>query len=385
MARKLLLLILLVLVLPVLISCNGGDGTIEKIQRDKIAYIGTVPFEPPLMYQVGADYVGPDAELGHRIVAKIQELRQGATESEIKATWINRPYPTMIQAVANAEVGFAIGNLAITESRKKEVGFSDPYYTSELVLIVNPVQNDLATSAIGGAKIGVREGTGVEEFVKGKYSTATAVPYKTLDDAVLGLRRGEVDGVIDDRLMAGYSLATTPGATHMEIIPEVLGKLEVAVVVKKNDKQLLNLVNEVIAQAKKEGMFESWTQEHAGTRYEEVVKRRVDRLEAEEKAAEPRQISIRVAKDANFQMDIYKMANLQWVFRERTSGQSFSSSRIDFQGRVGVASASIPPGDYVLSLPKFNFSTSVQINPTDPKSIPIRIQLTSGGVVVRKG
>jgi ABC-type amino acid transport substrate-binding protein len=386
MFRRVILLGILLALALVLVGCGAaGAKTVEKIQKDKFAYVGTVPFEAPLMYQVGGELVGPDAELGNRIVARIQEGRVGPGSNEIRLTWINRTYAGLPAALLNGEVDFVVGVFAITEERRKEIDFSDPYYTSELVLIVNPIHKDLTPGNLTGATIGVREGTGVEAFAKQNFASSTLQPFKTLDDAVLALRRSEVDAVIDDRYMAAYALATVPGVAHLELVPETIGTVEVAVGLKKRDNALKELVNGVITEMKNEGVFAQLAEEHVADYLDVVNARRTERLDMAKKAAEPRQIKIRVSKDKNFDMDIYRMANLRFVFKDSATGSSYSTSQIGFQGSVGVASANVPPGSYLLSLPKFNFSTPVQIDPSDAKVVPINIRLTSGGVVVRKG
>ncbi len=386
MLRKVFLLGLLLAATLVLAACGaGGAKTIEKIQKDKFAYVGTVPFEAPLMYQVGGELVGPDAELGKRIVARMEETRVGPGSNDIRLTWINRTYAGLQDALLNGEVDFVVGVFAITEERKKEIVFSDAYYTSELVLMVNPVHRDLTSANLAGATIGVREGTGVEAFAVEKFPSSTLQPFKTLDDAVLALRRSEIDAVIDDRLMGAFALATVPGVGHLELVPETIGTLEIAAGLKKRDKAMLKLVNQVIAEMKEEDVFAQLTREHSADYLDGVNARRTERLDMAKKAAEPRQIKIRVSKDKNFDMDIYRMANLRFVFRDNATGSAYSTSKIGFQGAVGVASANVPPGSYQLSLPKFNFSTPVEIDPSDAKVVPINIRLTAGGVVVRKG
>ena len=386
MLRRIFLLGLLLAVTLALVGCGaGGAKTIEKIHRDKFAYVGTVPFEAPLMYQVGGELVGPDAELGNRVVARLQETRVGPGSNEIRLTWINRTYAGLPAALLNGEVDLVVGVFAITEERKKEIAFSDPYYRSELALIVNPVHKDLTPANLAGVTIGVREGTGVEALAKQKFASSTLHPFKTIDDAVLALRRSEVDAVIDDRLMGAYALATVPGVGHLELVPETVGTIDIAAGLKKRDNEMLKLVNGVIAEMKEEGVFASMAKEHLGDYLDEVNARRTERLAMAQKAQEPRQIKISVSKDKNFDMDIYRMANLRFVFRNSTTGSSVSSSQIGFQGAVGVASAAVPPGSYQLTLPKFNFSTPVEIDPSDAKEVPIKIRLTSGGVVVRKG
>ncbi|MGW8180664.1 MAG: substrate-binding periplasmic protein, partial [bacterium] len=347
--------------------------------------VGTVPFEPPLIYQQEAELVGPDAELGQRIIDRIHETSDSMVDTDIKLMWINRTYGSLIPALKNHDIHFILGVFAVTEERKKEIQFSDPYYTSELVLVVNPVHKPITPDELVGANIAVREGTGAEDFVRRKYASSTITPFKTLDDAVLALRRSEVDCIVDDKYMAAFSLQETPGAAHMDFGPEVLGTVDCAVGINKGDKTLLELVNKVIAELQGEGKFASWIEQHSGNRVQTVLDRHQERLAQAQAAKEPREITIRVTRAENFKIDIYKMANLRFVLTNQSTGEKTSSSPIRFEGSTAVAKATVPPGAYVLALHKFNFSATLEIGPNDPKRIPVNIRLNSSGVVVRKG
>jgi ABC-type amino acid transport substrate-binding protein len=385
MVRKLFPVMGLLALSCTLLSCGNAEETVAKIQREKIAYVGTVPFEGPLVYQEEGVLVGPDAELGHRIIQRMQETSESLVDTPIRLTWINRTYPTLIPSLEKDELDFILGVFAITEERKQKIQFSDPYYTAELVLLINPAHKDLSLDQVAGAKIGVREGTGVEELARKKFTSSKIGIFKTVDDAVLALRRSEIDAVVDDKFMLAYSVETTPGAGHMEFDPEVVGTLECAVGVKKRDKALLALINGVIAEVQAADEYSNWISEHAGSRVEDVLARRETRLEQKKKAAQPRRVTIRVSRAKDLRFDIYKMANLRFVLRERNTGNSYNSSPIRFEGRVAVARAEVPPGYYVLALPKFNFRTNLEIGPAEPKQIPVRIILGTGGVEVRKG
>ncbi len=368
------------------VSCGDSGGSVAKIQRDRVAYIGTVPFEPPLLYQKEGELVGPDAEIGNRIVAEIQKRRQTESSSDIKVLWINRTYPTLQVALKNGEVDFVLGVYAITEERKKELDFSEPYYQSELVTIINPVHRKLTVSELGAATVGVREGSGAEEVLKAKFQGVKIQPFRTLDDAVLALRRSEVDAVVDDRLMAAYVLATAPGVAHMEILPESIGSLSCAVAARKGDRQLIEIANQIIAEVKQGDLYRQWVEAHRGFELlQEVEIRHKNRLAEEEKAKRARQILISVARAQNFDFDIYRMANLRFTFRDQQSGASFQSSPITFEGRTGKATANIPPGTYQFILERFNFSAPLAIIPADPDRVPITITISAAGVDVRKG
>ncbi|MCZ6878728.1 MAG: ABC transporter substrate-binding protein [Acidobacteria bacterium] len=385
MARKLLLLLLS---LPFLfLSACGGEGstaTFNRIQQNRTVTMGSVPFEAPLLYQDGQEWVGPDAELGMLIVERIKEdVGGGADASDIEGKFIGMQHETLASALENSEVDLVLGVFGITEDRKEKVLFSEPYYSLDLVLSINPVYGDLRPDSLAGADIGVREGTAVEQFVRGKFQESTIVPFKTLDDAILALRRGEITGVIDDRYMSAFSLDTVPGVAHLELLPTTVGTVDCAVAVQKKDTHLLEMVNEIIAQVKTDGGYTQWLQGEPEAQLARVLERHPERLEKDRKAVEPRRLVIQISKDDNYDFDIYRMANLNFTLTEQESGQSFTSSRIDFQSSTGVSSITVPPGTYKLMVPKMNNWSPgiVVVQPSDPNRLTIRIRLQRGGQV----
>lgn len=375
---------LLLIGLGVLAACggNGHEGGLTKVQRDKVVYISAVPFEPPILYQQGGEKVGPDAVLADRIVRKIEGNLEGFAEGTLRSVWLNRNYSTVLDSVKSGEAQFAIGGLAVTEERQQQVAFSKTYYNSELVVVINPAQNDIEIGQLADSRIGIRGSTGVEGFVRSQYPSSEIRAFGTLDDAVLSLRRAEIDAIVDDRYLAAFALATVPGADNMEILPEPLGTLECAVAIQQGNNQLLQLVNEAIDEMESE--YASVLEEHAGETFERVAERRTGRQERARQAVAPRRVTIRVSKQASFDFDIYRFANLTFVLRNRETGQSYNTSRIDFNGSVGVAGTSVPPGSYMLSLPRFNFSAPLQITSSDPSAVTVNITITSETVLVRK-
>ena len=382
MNRKTLLLPGLVVVL-FLSACGETSATFDNIRKNRLIAIGSAPFEAPLLYQTGEKWVGADAQLGELINQSIQESLQENTTLDITAAWIGLAYDELAQKLENGEVSYVLGVYGITEDRKETVTFSEPYYTSELVLIINPLGADLRADGLAGATIGVREGTAVEQFVRAEFPDNNVAPVTTLDDAILALRRGEVSAVIDDRYMSAYSLDTMPGTSSLEILPGILGTIEIAVAVKKGDARLLEMVNAIIAGINSDNLYEQWLDGEPKEQVTRVEQRHPDRLLSEEKAVEPRRVLIRVSKDESYDFDIYRLANLSFTLTEEETGKRYTSSRIDFQSRVGVSSITVPPGTYKIVLPKYNDWSPgvVQVQASDPGRITVNIRLRTGGQV----
>jgi len=380
MKLKTLAVVALFALISIASNCGESIDMIEKISIDKYAYIATVPFEPPYMYQKGGELVGPDAMLGKAIVDRIQEMQpEGSTP--IRLNWVNRTYSSLVDALKHGEVNLVVGVFVPTEERKQEIAFSNPYNELDLALVFNPINKIMEPANIPGARIGVREGTGIESYARQKFPQAQIVPLKTVDDAVLALRRGEVHGIIADRLMAAYALCTVPGTGEMEIHPDSLGTLPVAAGLPKGDEKFLKLVNEVIADLKDE--LEAAKAEHAQDYLEQVMERRRERLDFEKKQQAPRDITIRVSRAKGFtDFDIYRMANLRFEFRGGAG--VVRSTPVQFRGSTGVCTAKVPPGDYMLAQPKFNFAAPVNIGKNEPSRITISITVTKTGVTLNK-
>ena len=377
--KTLFLKILGILVVLPTFYCGGPyqGGAAARIQKEKQFYIGAVPFEPPLLYQVQQEMLGPEAELAAAIA---QKVGPALGQPELKPFWISRSYATLEAALLNGEIDFILSLYGITESRKETLLFSEPYFQSELALIINPLHKDLRADGLEGQNIGVREGTAVAGRVEAKFANSTTVPMQTLDDAVLALNRGEVDAVIDDRYMAAFSLATIPGAGGLEILPGTIDTVEVAVALRKEDSSLLEPINAAIAEYTQAGQYKQLAGEHIEDNLEKVLARHPRRLELAVKAKQPRDLTITVARDRGATFDIYRLANLSFVLTDRISGQSHTTSRIDFRGATGRCAVKVPPGDYQIRLPKFNFTVGgVSILAGDPDDIALRMRIQTNG------
>ena len=279
MAKKLLLTIT---ALATLLSASCSDGashTMDGIRLDKELVIGTVPFGAPLLYQSSQELVGPDAQLGQQILENVRaDIGEAAGERGIALRWSTRSYDGLVGALENKEIDLVLGVFGINQERTERVAFSEPYYTSEAVLIINPLHQDIRIDRLDGRSIGVRAGTLIGKMVQERFSKSTTVPFKTLDDAVLALKRSEVDAVVDDRNIAAYALDTVPGVAHLEIVPGVVDTVDCGVAVRQEDEHLLGLVGAAVSQIKSEDSYSQWLSEGAGDVVARVESRHPDRL-----------------------------------------------------------------------------------------------------------
>lgn len=360
-------------------GCTGevASGTLGKAQKDGNIYIGDIPFEAPLLYQKNQQMVGPEAKLAE----KIAELVGKEVGAQVVPFWIKRDnYAALAPALENGEVDFIISAYGINDQRNQELSFSKPYYKSELVMIVNPVQNhDLDPSQLSGRTVAVREGTVAAEKVRAKFPDAQVVDVATIDDGVLAVRRGEAAAMIADRYMLAFSLATLTGAQGLEIIDEVLDTVDVGIAVRKEETRVLELVNRAVDEMMGQNYLAALNEELAQKDYQAVLQRRSDRIEREEQAKKPRDLTFRVQRASGSDFDIYRFANLRFFLIDVKSGKQYRSTLIDFQGRVGVCRAQVVPGNYRLVVQKFDFSPgNIVITASDKQRVTINLTVESG-------
>ncbi len=379
MFRKLTPLFALLLLTAVgLDSCKKTSATMARIKREKMAKIGVFPFQAPRFYPKGEERVGPDAELGKRIVEKMNAewLEPGESVRKIQPVWVTRQDQNLLPALKNEEADLLLGS-GVSKQRQEEIDFSTSYYRSDVVLVISPNVRKLQPMGINASKIGIRGGSAYEDFAKEKYPRAQLTPYDSFDEACMALKRGEVVGVIDDKYVAAYYLSETPGMTALEIVPGTLGTIDMAIALRKGEEQVAELVNGVIREMK--GQYDSMLAENDAGRLQKVEIRYVERERKEKLAQAPRQVTIRIAKDVGSKVDIYRFANLTFTLTNTESGKSYSTSPVGFQQRTGFASASVPPGSYVVSLAKFGLRGSLNIGTESPNSVSVNIRFDVSG------
>ena len=108
-----------------------ADGKItipanETLTGTKVLKLGTNAAFPPFEYVEGKDIVGFDITMGQKI----------ARDYGAKLEVIDMEFNSLIAALQSGVIDFIAAGMSVTEERKKNVDFSDDYYSSKQVVIV---------------------------------------------------------------------------------------------------------------------------------------------------------------------------------------------------------------------------------------------------------
>ncbi|NLL99853.1 MAG: transporter substrate-binding domain-containing protein [Treponema sp.] len=97
-----------------------------ELSGEKTIRLGTNAAFPPFEYVDGKNIVGFDITMGQYIA------KDFATKLEI----VDMAFDSLIPALASGTIDFIAAGMSVTEERKKNVDFSDPYYESKQVIII---------------------------------------------------------------------------------------------------------------------------------------------------------------------------------------------------------------------------------------------------------
>lgn len=200
---------------------------------------------PPYEYHEGNSIVGIDVEIANAIGEKIGK------KIEIEDV----EFDSIVAGVQSGKYDFGMAGMTVTDERKKNVNFSDPYTTAVQSVIV-PEDSAIASvdDITSDMKIGVQQGTTGDIYASGDYGEDAVTKYKSGPDAVQALLAGKVDLVIIDNQPAKSYVAANEG---LKILDTAYAEEEYAIAINKQNDELLKEVNTALSELQADGTIDS--------------------------------------------------------------------------------------------------------------------------------
>ncbi|MBP6062829.1 MAG: basic amino acid ABC transporter substrate-binding protein [Fusobacteriaceae bacterium] len=234
--KKLLLVICLVLS-TVLIGCG------KKAEEKKVYHVGTNAEYAPFEYLENGKIVGFDIELLETIAKKVG----------IEIQWDNMSFDGLIPALQSGKIDMAIAAMTVTEARMKTVNFSAPYQESPTTFLTTTESTFNDMKDIKGKKYGVQLGT-TQEVIASGIENAEIVTYTSVAVAILDLKANKLDSVLVDKSVANNFIGANSG---IKSIGDYQGESKAIAFNKNFDKELLEKINKVIEEMKKDGSLDA--------------------------------------------------------------------------------------------------------------------------------
>jgi len=235
-------------VISVLIACSGLTVSQSKTLRWAADSEGNAP------------YIIPDPKIPNNMVGFEVDIANAIAEVlGWKAEFVQNQWDGLIPGLSRNDYDIAMNGIEITEDRRNEVNFSDPYYITheQLVVMYNMSEiNQLAD--LVGKKVGALKGSLAERYLIAK-GGINVLTYDGEVNAFTDMKNGRLDAVLVDAPIALYYAAWN---REFKLVGQPIGEISYGIAMRKQDTLLLAYINQAIAKISKNGklkeIYEQW-------------------------------------------------------------------------------------------------------------------------------
>lgn len=222
--------------------------SVTAFAKEKI-YVGTNAEFPPFEYLENGEIKGFDMELVNEI-GKI-------LDADIKI--VDMAFDGLLPALQMKKVDLVIAGMTANEERMKTVSFTQPYYTASQVIIVKEGNDSIKSfNDLKGKKVGVMLGfTG--DMVVSEIEGVKIERFNAAYAGIMALQAGKVEAVVLDSEPAKNYVAQNKGLVLADADAE---QEEYAIAVRKNDKALLEKVENALKEIKENGSYDKLLQKY---------------------------------------------------------------------------------------------------------------------------
>ncbi|MEU4010962.1 ABC transporter substrate-binding protein [Streptomyces pseudogriseolus] len=234
---------------------SGGGSTtaggVELVKAGQLTTCTHLPY-PPFQSEIDGKVQGFDVALIDLVADDLgvkQEILDTPFENFKTGAFLN-----------SGECDLAAAGMTITEERKKNVDFSDPYFEATQAVLVDKESGISSFADLEGRKVGAQAQTTGEDYAKSK--GLDPVSFESSDAVLNGLRTGQVEAVVIDYPVVQGWLKDKANAAAFEVAEQVNTGEQYGVTVKKGNDKLREAVNKAIKDAKADGtykkLYEQW-------------------------------------------------------------------------------------------------------------------------------
>ncbi|MBM7868171.1 transporter substrate-binding domain-containing protein [Heliobacterium gestii] len=241
-----------------LTGCGGSTPATTTPAKKKIVVGTEATYRPFEWKDEKGEITGFDVDLAREIGKEL------GVEVEIK----NTPFDNLIAELQNQSIDMVASAMTITEKRKENIDFSQPYYDSVQAIIVKEGSPIKTLADLKDKNVGVQNGTtgmGVAEKLMGDRSTKIK-RFETCPDALNTLRIDGLDAVIADKPVAQNYLVNNTDAKLLVLEDPTLEKEQFGLAIRKGDGELLKKINDALDKLEKSGKIKELNIKYFGSK-----------------------------------------------------------------------------------------------------------------------
>nr|WP_202498839.1 transporter substrate-binding domain-containing protein [Streptomyces sp. SID5476] len=234
---------------------SGGTktaaGGVELVKAGQLTTCTHLPY-PPFQSEIDGKVQGFDVSLIDLV----------AEDLGVKQDIIDQPFENFKTggSLNSGQCDLAAAGMTITDERKKNVDFSDPYFEATQAVLADKKAGIASFADLKGKKVGTQAQTTGEDYAKSK--GIDSVSFESSDAVLNGLRTKQVDAVIIDYPVVQGWLKDKANAAAFEVAEQINTGEEYGFTVKKGNTKLVAAINKALSEAKSDGtykkLYEQW-------------------------------------------------------------------------------------------------------------------------------
>jgi len=250
-----------------LTACGGGGATnessamtesssqtettdlLQQVQDAGVIKVGLMgTYQPYNFLNENQEMDGFDADIA-------KEIAKGL---DVDIEFVSQEFSGMIAGLKANKFDMVVSQMTITEDRKKEMLFSDPYITNQVKVIVSETNTDiLSVNDFPGKQIGVGLGTNDETYLRTVLMPEVGdFEIRTYDDVITSLKdldAGRIDATINN-LYALKPVIETNGF-KIKAVGDPVKSDQAGIAVNLGNETFIAEVNRILAEIKEEGTY----------------------------------------------------------------------------------------------------------------------------------
>lgn len=240
--KKTLIFVFNVVIAAILAGCGNAN-------KDGVLVVGTEATFPPFeMTSESGEIIGFDIELLNAIAA----------EEGLKVRYKDMGFDSLIPALQSGQIDIAASGMSITDERKKQVLFSNPYIEAGLVIAVDSKNTGInSVEDLKGQIVAVQQGsTGATEAERLKAAglVKQVKSYPNVSVAMMELLNGGAAAVINDKPVTEAYAVKRPGA--IRVLPETLQSDSYGFAVESGRQELMDKLNSGLKKVEVNGIYD---------------------------------------------------------------------------------------------------------------------------------
>lgn len=222
---------------------SATASAVELVKPGQLTTCTQLPYEP-FQFRQGDKIVGFDVDMVDLVAQRL-----GVTQQIVETPFDN------IQSGVALDTGLCdlgAAAMTITDARKQNLDFSDPYFDATQALLVPPNSPITGADQLTGKRLGVQNGTTGQEYATKNLSGAELVVFDDIGLELTAVQTGGVDAAINDNAPLLDFAGKNAG---FKVTAEFNTGEQYGYGVKKGNTALTQAVNGAIADARSGGKY----------------------------------------------------------------------------------------------------------------------------------